>query len=313
MALCSPPERVYWAASLILAVFLDVVYPRHSGILYLVHPVRLSFILSRRLAKPYSGVVRGVIVWVTVIILIIAPALLLLCVSQYYSIAWLLVSAAILKFSASLRLLLDIVRGVAEALEGGRLEEARRRVGEIVRRPTNTLEPPLVASAAIESLAESLVDGYTSPLTYYPIMGPIGSLLQRVANTLDGAIGYKTVEYERVGKASAYADTVFNYLPARATALVIALVSPLAGGSLRGSLQAWIKWRRATESLNAGHPMAAMAGALGVRLEKQGHYVINPNGRDPTPKDIAKALRIATATAALYTFIVIVAVLTLIY
>jgi adenosylcobinamide-phosphate synthase len=45
--------------------------------------------------------------------------------------------------------------------------------------------------------------------------------------------------------------------------------------------------------------MAAMAGALGVRLTKRGHYVLNERGRDPRPRDIARACRIVTVAAAL--------------
>lgn len=311
MAACSQPGAEYWVAALLAALVLDIIYPRHSGILYLVHPVRLAYIAAKKLAKPYSGIARGLAVWVIVTVAILAPTAFTLCMTGSYPLLWLIVSIVILKFSAALRLLLDTVGRVASSLDEGRIDEARSAVGEIVRRPTRSLSPPLVASAAIESLAENLVDGYISPLTYYPILGPLGPLLQRVANTLDGAIGYKTPKYERVGKPSAHIDTALNYIPARVTALLIALASPLAGGSLRGALRAWARWRGSTESLNAGHPIAAMAGALGVKLEKPGRYIINPEGRDPTPSDIRKAERIAVATAAIYTLITLAAILAL--
>jgi adenosylcobinamide-phosphate synthase len=309
LAACSQPGAEYWVAALLAALILDIIYPRHSGVLYLIHPVRLAFLAARRLARPYSGIARGVAVWLLVTGSILAPAALAVCVAGSRPLLWLALSTAILKFSVALRLLLDTAERVASGLSEGRLDDARSAVGEIVRRPTRGLSAPLVASAAIESLAENLVDGYTSPLTYYPILGPLGPLLQRVANTLDGAIGYKTPEYERVGKPSAHIDTALNYIPARVTALLIALASPLAGGSLRGALHAWAKWKGSTESLNAGHPIAAMAGALGVRLEKPGHYIINPGARDPTPSDIRKAVRIAVITATIYTLIILTAVL----
>ena len=309
MAACSQPGAEYWVAALLAALILDIIYPRHSRVLYLIHPVRLAYLAARRLARPYSGIARGVAVWLIVTGSILAPAALALCLVGTRPLLWLALSAVILKFSVALRLLLDTAERVASSLSEGRLDEARLIVGEIVRRPTRGLSAPLVASAAIESLAENLVDGYTSPLTYYPILGPLGPLLQRVANTLDGAIGYKTPEYERVGKPSAHIDTVLNYIPARITALLIALASPLAGGSLRGALHAWAKWKGSTESLNAGHPIAAMAGALGVRLEKPGHYIINPGARDPTPSDIRKAVRIAVITATIYTLIILAALL----
>jgi adenosylcobinamide-phosphate synthase len=35
--------------------------------------------------------------------------------------------------------------------------------------------------------------------------------------------------------------------------------------------------------------MAAIAGALGVRLEKTGHYYLNAQGREPTADDLRRA------------------------
>lgn len=131
--------------------------------------------------------------------------------------------------------------------------------------------------------------------------------MQRVANTLDGAIGYRTPEYEWVGKPSAHMDTALNFIPSRLTALLITLLAPTAGGSPRGALRAWVRWGRATPSLNAGYPIAAMAGALGVKLEKPGAYTINPEGRSPTPQDVKKALRLAKAVALTYTILTILA------
>ena len=297
------------AAALAVTVTLDILYPRHSGLAYVVHPVRISYYMALRLAKPYSSVARGVAVWMAVVAVILAPAMLALRTAWAYSgYLWVAVSAAIMKFSVSLKLLLDTCREVYARLGRGDLEGARRVVGEIVRRDTSRLDPHGVASAAIESLAENLVDGYTSPLLYYPILGPIGPLLQRIANTLDGAIGYRTPEYERVGKFSAHMDTVINYVPARLTAALIMLLSPLVGGSPRRAFGVWRRWRSATESVNAGQVLAATAGALDVRLEKLGHYVINAEGRAPLPGDIAKALVLARYVAVFYIVIVFLTV-----
>lgn len=298
------PGVEYWVLALCASILLDLAYPRHTGVLYLIHPVRLSFLTATKLAKPYSGLGRGVTVLFVVTAWALSPAALALYLTSPYPLAWLVVSVVVLKFSIALRLLVDTVMSVALALEKGGLDEARRRVGEVVRRPVDGLSGSLVASAAIESLAENVVDGYTAPLTYYPVLGPLGPLLQRVVNTLDGAVGYKTPEYERVGKPSAYADTLLNYVPARLTAALIILVSPLAGGSPLGSFRSWLRWRRATGSLNSGHPMSAIAGALGVRLEKPSHYVINPAGRSPGPRDVAAAVRIMSLVAVVYTLLI---------
>jgi adenosylcobinamide-phosphate synthase len=55
----------------------------------------------------------------------------------------------------------------------------------------------------------------------------------------------------------------------------------------------------ATASPNAGRPMAAMAGALGVRLEKPGHHLLNARGAAPGAADIGRAMRVARAATML--------------
>ena len=43
--------------------------------------------------------------------------------------------------------------------------------------------------------------------------------------------------------------------------------------------------------------MAAMAGALGVRLEKRGHHLLNPRGRPCRPADVERAARTVRAAS----------------
>jgi len=288
-----------WLA-LALALALDVVYPEHRGLLLRIHPVHTSYFMALRLAKRRRDKLWGIVVWLAVEAAHLAPFAALLALAAFHPMAWVLAAAATLKFSLSYKLLVDICRRAQRALERGDLAEARRWVSYIVRRDVSSLDKAGVASAALESLAESLVDGFTSPVFYAVLLGPLGAMGQRVANTLDGALGFKTPEFKDVGWASARADTVLNFIPARLTALLIALLAPIVGGDARKALAVWLRWRNATESLNAGHPMSAMAGALGVRLEKRGHYVLNPSGRPPTATDIARGIKLATAVAAVY-------------
>ena len=66
-------------------------------------------------------------------------------------------------------------------------------------------------------------------------------------------------------------------------------------------------WRRdaaLTESPNAGRPMAAMAGLLGVRLAKPGQYALG-DAIDPLePASIAHAWRVVQLAGALQVLIV---------
>ncbi|MCS7107111.1 MAG: cobalamin biosynthesis protein [Acidilobaceae archaeon] len=294
------PEPWMIISALAIALLLDLIYPEHRGVWLLVHPVRTSYFMALRLAKPYGSRALGAAVWLVVMVSHLLPAALLLYLSYHlHPLLWALSASAVLKFSAALRLLLDICEGARREMRRGNLEGARGYVQMIVRRDTKLLGEPHLASACIESTAESLVDGFTSPLFYFLLLGPLGALAQRVANTLDGAVGFKTPEYARVGWFSAKADTLLNFLPARLTALLIALSAPAGGGSTLGAVRCWLSDRDRTESLNAGHPMSAMAGALGVWLEKKGHYKINEGGRPPGAEDIARAQKITLVSAVL--------------
>jgi len=75
-------------------------------------------------------------------------------------------------------------------------------------------------------------------------------------------IAYKTPRYFYFGKTAALLDDVANYIPSRLTALLIVLIAD-------DKQRAWQCVKRdghKLESPNAGYPIAAMAGALGVAL-----------------------------------------------
>jgi adenosylcobinamide-phosphate synthase len=136
-----------------------------------------------------------------------------------------------------------------------------------------------------------------APFFYFAIFGVPGALAYRAINTLDAMIGYHG-EYEYLGKAAAILDDWANLIPARLTAGLLVLASLLAGADSRAALWTAVAQHAYTESPNSGWPMAAMAGALGVRLEKIGHYSLG-HGNLPEPPAIRRAVRIADKTVAI--------------
>ena len=195
-----------------------------------------------------------------------------------------LAQAWLLKCSFSLRGLVAAVWEVRDRLEAGDLAGARAAVGRhLVSRPVEELEAEAAASAAVESLAENLCDGWVAPLCFYLVGGLPGAWAYRAVNTADSMIGYRDGMLEQLGAASARLDDLLNLVPSRLAALAIVAGARLGGES--GS-RAWDVRRRdggLTASPNAGQTMAAMAGALGVTLEKRGHYHL---GDGPAP-DVA--------------------------
>jgi adenosylcobinamide-phosphate synthase len=206
--------------------------------------------------------------------------------------------ALVLKPSFALRALLGAGNRVEARLAAGDIEGARGALSALVSRETATLDAGLVAAAAIESLSENLGDGLAGPLLAYALAGLPGAWAYRVLNTLDSMVGYHG-RFECLGKASARLDDLANLLPARVATLALIAAAPLARGSASGALRTALRDHATTASPNAGWPMSAAAGALGVRLEKLGHYALNPAGRAPTTDDLHRARTLTEAAGGL--------------
>ncbi len=209
-------------------------------------------------------------------------------------------AAIILKTTFSLRGLDRAAREVQVALEAGDLPSARRLLGwSLVSRDTRQLDEPQVASATIESVAENASDGLIAPLFYYYVGGLPLALAYRFANTADAMLGYHTDEFEWLGKFPARLDDLLNLIPARLTGWLVVFVAPLAGGNLRRAARTTQREARNTASPNAGYPMSAMAGALGVELEKTAHYRLGEGNRQPGVADIRRARHIFWALSGI--------------
>ena len=199
----------------------------------------------------------------------------------------------VLKVTFSIRALFAAGKRVQLALQKGDLPAARELVGfHLVSRETSSLPPSLVAAATIESLAENITDSITAPLCYYALGGLALAWAYRFANTCDAMIGYRDARHEYLGKFAARLDDALNYFPARLTALFICLAAALSREDAGGSLRTTLAQHRRTASPNAGWTMAAMAGALGVTLEKLGHYRLEGGSRAPQPEDITRCFAI---------------------
>jgi len=209
----------------------------------------------------------------------------------------LLAQAWLLKCSFSLRALVSAVWQVRDALASGDLAGARAALGwHLVSRPVVSLDPGATASGAIESLSENLTDSWVAPLCFYLVGGMPAAWAYRAVNTADAMIGYREGVLEQLGWATARLDDLLNLVPSRLAALLVVAGAWLSGERTAGAWRAWRRDRGATSSPNAGQTMAAMAGALGVTLEKRGHYRLGDGG----PPDVAaldRAIRVFGAAA----------------
>lgn len=272
-----------------------------------VHPVvwigRLISWLERR--APRTGraaqLAYGAAIAVTTLAAAALPVVFLGRLSRsWHPLARLALQAVCLKPTFAARDLCLHLDRVRVPLEAGRLAEARASLQMIVSRDTRALDEGRVVAAAVESAAENASDSFVAPILFHVALGPAGAMAYRAANTLDAMIGYHG-RHEYVGKAAARLDDAANLLPARLTAALIALAAPLGGGSAGRAWRVALAHHSRTESPNAGWPMSAMAGALGVELEKVGHYRLGEPGEALRPEHLRRAIRVVVGAMGLAT------------
>lgn len=198
-------------------------------------------------------------------------------------------------------------RSVYHPLARGDLEGARHAVGEIVGRDTDGMDDGEVARAAVETLAENIVDAVVSPVFYACLGGAPLALFYRAANTLDSMVGYKNDRYRHFGSASARLDDLLNYIPARLTGAILLLTALFLRIDASGALGSWIRDAKKHPSPNAGVPEAVVAGALGIRLGGLNRYggvvslraFLGEARRPIVPEDILRAVDIVNAAGAI--------------
>ncbi|WP_299146946.1 adenosylcobinamide-phosphate synthase CbiB [uncultured Tateyamaria sp.] len=193
------------------------------------------------------------------------------------------------------RSLIDHVRAVAMGLRQSP-KAGQQAVAMIVSRDVSASTPSSTARSAIESLSENFSDGVVAPAFWFAVAGLPGIAIYKVVNTADSMIGYLTPRHAAFGWAAARLDDVLNWIPARMTALLIAVSTGIPGQ--------WAGIRQDAalhRSPNAGWPEAAMAHGLDIALAGPRSYHgtvqdlawVHPNGRrDLTPADIDAAILI---------------------
>ncbi len=205
----------------------------------------------------------------------------------------LVVTTLLLKPMFAVRALRDAAFVVRDALDRGDLAAARGGLSSLCSRKADTLDAPALIAATIESIAENASDSVVAPLFFFAAFGLPGAVFYRAVNTLDAMIGYHG-RFEYVGKTSARLDDLLNLAPARLTALLLLAAGAITGADARRGLRILRRDGTRTESPNAGWPMAAMAGLLGLRLEKIDHYALGDAHRPSRTADITTAWRIVS-------------------
>ena len=280
-------------------------------------------------AADWASFWRGAAAWWlgAVLVLLVAGGLQWLLLQLPLGWAVLLLGVA-LKPLLAWRMLTDEVAAVEQQL-GQSLQAGQQQLARIVSRDVAALDAVQVRESALESLAENLNDSVIAPLFWFALLGLPGAALCRFADTADSMWGYRGnyrgQRWEWAGKWTARADDVLAWLPARITAVALALAGVVASwrkarpachlaacsssaasasqavdaetstqsSSIYQRLAQLPRQARCTPSPNSGWPMAALALVLDVRLCKPHTYTLHAQGQTAQACHIAQAVRLA--------------------
>jgi adenosylcobinamide-phosphate synthase len=267
----TPPDSLV----ILLALLLDLVIGDPP---WLPHPVvaigRLISVLDRNLRCRWLNERLAGILLLAVVVIVSAGAtwILLLELTFLLPLAGWIAAIVVSSTCLAARSLHTESDRVASALLAGDLPLARRFLSYIVGRDTDRLEEPEIWRAVVETVAENTSDGIIAPLFWLTIGGPVAAMAYKAVSTLDSMVGYRNHRYLQMGWASARMDDLLNFVPARISALLLVIAAPLAGCSTANAARITVRDRLNHPSPNSGHPEAAAAGALGVRLGGKARY-----------------------------------------
>ena len=214
-------------------------------------------------------------------------------------IVYALIGVVLLKMTLCIRLETDWAKAAAKAIQAEDIEEAKK-YSHFSRRDSRGLNGSQIGSAVIESMSENLIDFKLSPLMAFALFGVTGAIAFRAINTLDGMVGFKNKEYINLGWFSANLDNFVNYVPTRLTAILMIAAAAILRMDVKNAWRMARRDHKKTPSRNHGWPMAAVAGALRIQLEKSGQYILGDAQEPVTGEKILGALRIRDVTIILW-------------
>ena len=304
-------------AVFVLAIALDLVvgdpspnYP--DKLAYKLHPTVVMGRYTKKIEPyfknpdPKKEKLLGVLLGLIVICTFAVPTYFgMWAIFTYVSIfVYTFIGIILVKMTICIKLETDWAKAAAKAIQADEVEEAKK-YSHFSRRDSTNLNGQQMSSAVIESMAENLIDFKLSPMMSFALFGVTGAIAFRAINTLDGMVGFKDKEHINTGWFSANLDTVVNYIPTRLTALLMVASAWILRLDAKNAWRIARRDHKKTPSRNHGWPMAAVAGALRIQLEKPGQYVLGDSQEPLTGNKILAALHIRDVTILLWGLICI--------
>ncbi len=218
----------------------------------------------------------GFILWFITVGLTYLVTYLIIRISKFSMITFLIVNSFIIYTTLATKCLKDEAVKIYNVLKSGDIKESRKQLSYIVGRDTSNLNEAEIIRATVETVAENTVDGIISPIFYVFIGGAPLAMAYKAVNTLDSMVGYKNDKYINLGFASAKIDDIANYIPARICVIFMTLASFVLRFDYKRCFKIAIRDRKNHKSPNCAYSEGAVAGALGIQLGGTNIYFGKP-------------------------------------
>ena len=284
-------------------VFGDPVYP--------FHPIRLmgkaiergeTYVRRLGMSDRWAG--GGLAILFPLFVFLVVWLLIFMLAKVHMGFAW---AASIFGIYSSISVgdLKKEGLRIYKDVQAGDIKKARQDLAGIVGRDTQALDQKGILRGAIETVAESTVDGIVAPLIYAALGGAPLALTYKAVNTLDSMIGRRNDRYRTFGYVAAKQDDWWNWFPARCSYWIIGFASLLAKHRAKEALR--IGWQdgMAAHRGNSDIPESAFAGALGLELGGASTYegctvekpILGSSEKDICPDDLVKSLHLMIVSA----------------
>ena len=288
---------------IIIAIIIDVLFGELPA---KVHPVvwmgKLIDTFKEYLIN-YRSKISGIILTFCTVTIFTLATYVLLYMSSFNYIVYVLLSSLILSTTFAIKVLLTSAENMKNDINYD-IKQARQSMSYLVSRNTAELNEEDLVSATIETLTENITDSVIAPLFYAFIFGVPGAVVYRVTNTLDAMVGYKTPEKIKIGWFPAKLDDILNFIPARITGIFVVIAAFFLRLNWKNAYKIMRRDARKPDSPNSGFSMAAAAGALDIKLEKRGYYNIGNNLSQLSTDKITEAILLAKITILLFILVV---------
>ena len=250
-------------SNILIALFAFIIDKIFGEFRFIKHPIicigELITLFESRFYK--DNITRGLLL---VMFVLLTVTIISFVVISFFGLFSNTVNIILTSLVASMflahKMLYDSIKNILTC------SDKKEAVSMLVSRDTEQMNDSDIYKASIETYAENLGDGVIAPLFYLTLFGLPGIIIYKAINTMDSMVGYRNEKYENYGKAAAILDDIVNFIPSRITAVLIMILNK------KKNIFSFYKEGKKHDSVNAGHPITAMAQVLHIKLGGDTYY-----------------------------------------